>query len=78
VELAICYYKAKIDGWFRRTFKEQAGGAELIATLVLVGIVMVLAFAFRDKLMDLAKNIWNNLIRNGTTKTKNSDVVQEW
>jgi hypothetical protein len=78
VELAICYYKAKIDGWFRRTFKEQAGGAELIATLVIVGIVLILAFAFKDKLVALVKSIWNNLIVNGDEDTSQTSVAPSW
>ena len=34
-----CLYK--VDGWFKRVFKEQAGGAELIATLIIIGIVLM-------------------------------------
>lgn len=72
------YCKLKVDGWFRRVFKEQAGGAELIATLVIIGIVLILAFLFKDKLMELVKNLWNNLIKNGDATTTQSDVVTEW
>ncbi len=68
----------KIDGWFRRTFKEQAGGAELIATLIIVGIVLILAFIFKDQLIELVKKLWNELLRNGKSNTKQEDVVPEW
>ncbi len=68
----------KIDGWFRRTFKEQAGGAELIATLIIVGIVLILAFIFKNQLIDLVKNLWNELLKNGKPNTKQEDVVPEW
>lgn len=70
--------KCKIDSWFKRVFKEQAGGAELIATIVIIGIVLILAFAFKDKLLDLVKNLWNGLVKNGNQSTSQSDVVTEW
>ena len=72
------YCLSKIDGWFKRVFKEQAGGAELIATLVIIGIVLILAFVFKDMLMDLVKNIWNNLFKDGNENVKQGDIVDEW
>lgn len=70
--------KAKVDNWFRRVFKEQAGGAELVATLVIVGIVLILAFAFKDQLINLVKSIWNNLVVNGNETTTQQDVANTW
>lgn len=75
---AAFYCKIKVDSWFRRVFKEQAGGAELIATLVIIGIVLILAFAFKDQLVSLVKSLWNNLIVNGNENTTQSDVASEW
>ena len=71
-----CLYK--VDGWFKRVFKEQAGGAELIATLVIIGIVLILAFAFKNQLGELVKNLWNNLLKNGDQNTTQQSVVSEW
>ena len=70
--------KIKVDAWFKRVFKEQAGGAELIATLVIIGIVLILAFAFTDKLIELVKNLWNNLLKQGDESTSQGDVVTDW
>lgn len=70
--------KIKVDSWFKRVFKEQAGGAELIATLVIIGIVLILAFAFKDHLTDLVKGIWNSLVVNGDETTTQQSVVSEW
>lgn len=70
--------KIKVDAWFKRVFKEQAGGAELIATLVIIGIVLILAFAFKDKLIELVKNLWNNLLKQGDESTSQGDVVTDW
>ena len=72
------YGMRKVDGWFKRVFKEQAGGAELIATLIIIGIVLILAFVFKDKLIDLVKNLWNNLLKNGNESTTQQGVVDEW
>lgn len=68
----------KVDSWFKRAFKEQSGGAELIATLIIIGIVLILAFAFKDKLIELVKNLWNQLLKNGNQNTKQTDVVTDW
>lgn len=68
----------KVDGWFKRVFKEQAGGAELIATLIIIGIVLILAFAFKSQLITLVKNLWNNLLAKGDENTTQQQVVSEW
>jgi len=70
--------KIKVDNWFKRVFNEQSGGAELIATLVIVGIVLILAFVFKDKLIELVGNIWNGLVKNGDANTTQSEIVPEW
>ena len=64
--LAMLHYcKAKVRGAFQRVFKEQAGGAEIIATLVIIAVVLVLAFAFRDNLSTLVKDLWNKMTQTG-------------
>ena len=78
IQTSLVYCKVKVDGFFRRLFKENAGGAELIATLIIIGIVLILAFAFKDKLSELVKNIWNNLIVNGNESTSQKDIGTEW
>lgn len=78
VKNATEYGLRKVDSWFKRVFKEQAGGAELIATLIIIGIVLILAFTFKDKLIELVQNLWNNLLKNGNEDTKQGDVVNEW
>ena len=57
--------KIKIDAWFQRVFKEQAGGAEVIATLVIIAVVLVLALAFRDNISELVKSLWNGMLNVG-------------
>ena len=57
--------KIKVDAWFKRMFNEQAGGAEVIATLVIIAVVLVLALAFRDNISDLVKSLWNDMLNIG-------------
>ena len=57
--------KIKVDAWFKRMFNEQAGGAEVIATLVIIAVVLVLALAFRDNISGLVKSLWNGMLNIG-------------
>lgn len=67
VNSAAIYCKMKVDAWFARMFKEQAGGAELIATLIIIAVVLVLALAFRKNITKLVSSLWNELIRDQKT-----------
>ena len=66
ISVALICTKIKVENWFRRAFKEQAGGAEVIATLIIVAVVLALALAFKDKLTQLVKNLWNNITNDGS------------
>lgn len=76
IQNAAIMCKIKVDAWFNRVFKEQAGGAEIIATLVIIAVVLVLAFAFRDNLSDLVKSLWNNMTQTGAEGAEAS--IPEW
>ena len=69
MKTSLNYCAFKVDGFFKRVFKEQAGGAEIIATIVIIGIVLVLALLFRKNLASLVKNLWNNLVNPNATST---------
>lgn len=75
---AALYCKAKVDSVFRRVFKEQSGGAELIASLVIVGIVLVLAFTFKDKLSTLVGNLWDEIVMKGNEDVSRGAITSEW
>ena len=68
--------KATVHGWFQRAFKEQAGGAEVIATLIIIAVVLVLALAFRNNISDLVKSLWNNMLNTG--KTGEQPSIPQW
>ena len=65
INYAFLYARATVHGWFQRVFKEQAGGAEVIATLIIIAVVLVLALAFRNNLSDLVKSLWNGMTNVG-------------
>ena len=65
INCAFTCAKTTVHGWFKRAFKEQAGGAEVIATLIIIAVVLVLALAFRDNISELVKSLWNNMLQTG-------------
>lgn len=71
--------KCKVHGFFERVFKENAGAAELIATLVIIGIVLAVALIFRNQLSGIISDLWNTLVRDGDTSAKDSShIVKDW
>ena len=76
IDYAFARTKATVHGWFQRVFKEQAGGAEVIATLIIIAVVLVLALAFRDNISDLVKSLWNEMLNTGETDTQPS--IPDW
>ena len=68
--------KIKVDAWFKRMFNEQAGGAEVIATLVIIAVVLVLALAFRDNISTLVKSLWNGMLKVG--KNDVQPTIPDW
>ncbi len=76
INYALASAKGTVHGWFRRVFKEQAGGAEVIATLVIIAVVLVLALAFRDNISELVKSLWNNMTKTGAEDA--TVAVPEW
>ncbi len=76
INTAFTCAKATVHGWFRRVFKEQAGGAEVIATLIIIAVVLVLALAFRDNISELVKSLWNNMLNTGENNQEPS--IPEW
>ncbi|MBQ7432162.1 MAG: hypothetical protein IJV50_01640 [Lachnospiraceae bacterium] len=61
MKTSLNYCAFKVDGFFKRVFKEQAGGAEIVATIVILGIVLVIALAFKTQLQSLVKTLWEQV-----------------
>lgn len=45
-------------------WKQEKGGSEIVAVIVLIAIVMLLAVLFKDQLSDLVERIWNSINAN--------------
>ena len=72
------YVRCQVACWFRKTFKDEAGAAEVVATLVIIGIALALALIFRDKLSDLVKNLWNNLVKGDNVNGQQNEIAGGW
>lgn len=72
------YLKLKAQSFFYRLTHEEKGGAELVATLVIIGIILFLAFIFRDQISELVGKLWNNLVAGKNASATQSDVAGEW
>lgn len=72
------YYVMKAKELMRRTVKEQSGVDGLIVTLLLVGVALILGFAFKSSLKKIVEDLWSNLVKDGSVNTTQSDVVSDW
>ena len=45
----------------RKFLKDEKGGAEIIATIILVAVVVLLALFFREQIGALVTNIWSSI-----------------
>jgi flagellin-like protein len=55
----------------KSAIREERGGAEIIAVIILVAIVVLLAVLFRTQIGTLVKNIWTSI--SGKEKIVTSD-----
>lgn len=67
--------RAKL-GW-NNFIHEEKGAADIIAMVVILGIVIVLGFVFKDAIFKLFTSLWDGLVKNPAEnggKTKNITV----
>lgn len=74
----MAYYEMKARRAIQRTLHEQSGVDGLIVALILVGVALIIGFAFRKSLKAMIENLWNSLVKNGNIDTTQSSVVSEW
>ena len=77
INTAAAVARFRIQNAFRQVFKEQAGGAEVIATIVIIGIVLALALVFKDKLASLVSSLWDGVVK-GDPDTYDKTKVESW
>ena len=53
---------------------DEKGAAEIIAMIVIIGLILVLAFVFRDAIIKLFQNLWNSFVKNADKKEKDPSV----
>ena len=61
--LMVSYVRCQVGCWLRKTFKDESGAAEVVATIVIIGIALTLALIFRKSLTNLVKNLWESLVQ---------------
>ena len=70
--------KLKVKSAVHNFIREEKGASDIIALVVIFGIVVVLAFLFRSAIFDLFKQLWDNLVAepatSGGTSTGNITV----
>lgn len=62
------YIKAKfsLKRALNHLLNEEKGSSEVIALVVVIGIVLIIAFLFRDQIIKLFVDLWNNLVSNNS------------
>ena len=76
--LMVSYVRCQVSCWFRKTFKDESGAAEVVATLVIIGIALTLALVFRNQLKNLVANLWNNLVKGENVDGEQADLATGW
>lgn len=61
-------FKSRVENFL----KEEKGGSEIVATIVLVAIVVLLAVAFKSQLVSLVQGIWSGI--DGQAAVINSSI----
>lgn len=54
-------FQSRIKSAGSRLAREERGGAEIIAAIILLAIVILLAVAFKEKIGKLLQDIWSNV-----------------
>lgn len=53
-------------------FEEEKGSSEVIALVVIIGIVLILGFIFKDEILKLFQSLWNKLVAGKSRNNANS------
>lgn len=66
---AIIQLQFSAKRFFNHLFREEKGGSEIIALVVIIGIVITLAFVFRKEIGNLFKELWNSMVKGSAEGT---------
>ena len=70
--------KMKLSQITHRSINDQSGVDGLIVTLILVGVALILGFAFKSTLKIMVENLWNSLVKDGNIDTTRDSVGGDW
>ncbi len=56
--------KEKMKEKAREVFLDETGAVDIVAVVVLIGVAVVLAFLFRDKIAKLMNDLFDNISKN--------------
>lgn len=73
------YIKAKfsLKRALNHLLNEEKGSSEVIALVVVIGIVLIIAFLFRDQIIKLFVDLWNNLVSNNSDNNAESITIPQ-
>lgn len=54
---------------------EEKGASDILALIIVVGIVMVIGFIFKDQITNLAKQLWNSIVKGDGMEREN---INNW
>ena len=75
MKLALNYLWSKAQTGLNRFKNEEHGGSEIIALVVVIGVVLIIAFIFKDAIGNLFVSLWNNFVVNGNKNTTQADAA---
>jgi len=57
------YLNVKTRAAFKKMLSEERGASGVIEMVVIIGIVVVLAFLFREAIFNLFKSLWEGVVK---------------
>lgn len=72
------YCRCKVETAIGRTFNEENGLDGIVVALILLGVALILGFAFKNQLQDMVEKIWNELVKGGNHETGIDNVAADW
>lgn len=74
---AIIQLQFSAKRFFNHLFREEKGGSEIIALVVIIGIVITLAFVFRKQIGDLFASLWNSMVKGGAEGSNQKPSISD-
>lgn len=73
MKTAIIQLQFSAKRFFNHLFREEKGGSEIIALIVIIAIVIALAFAFREQIGEVFAKLWE-MVKNSAEGSYNETI----